>query len=52
MDPIQTLKTQIGDLVWMNALLSAELDKVGKERDLLKKEKEDGSASSEPATLE
>lgn len=37
MDPSQALKQQIGELIWNNAILAAELDKITKERDELKK---------------
>lgn len=39
MDATQTLKQQIGELIWNNAILAAELDKVTQERDELKKSK-------------
>lgn len=39
MEATQTLKQQIGELIWNNAILASELDKVTKERDDLIKTK-------------
>ena len=36
MDPAQTLKLQIGELIWNQAALAAELERVNKELDELK----------------
>lgn len=50
----QNTKSYISELVWSMLVLKTQLDEVISERDELKKQLEDknGSASSEPATVE
>lgn len=37
-DPVQTLKQQLGELIWQNHILAAELEKTKKELEDLKDE--------------
>jgi hypothetical protein len=45
-DPAQTLKSQIGELVWANAALMGQVQTLTEELEALKKEKTDGPSAS------